>query len=122
MARLSPERAKPKRKRVPAAPFGVRGSLRKWVKSLLQDPKPGDLLLGRVKRPFQGRGGPKGWWGKIPSSDPGVVVKCQSSPAIAGSPRNTPQGSPARAGLVGRVTDSVLRGREASAPSQTPNG
>ncbi len=44
------------------------------------------------------------------SSDPGLGVKGQSYPAIAGSPRNEPQFSPAGGSLRGRATDWAWQG------------
>ena len=71
-----------------AAVLCTRAAVFKRGESWGYDPKPSDLLMGRVKRAERHVEARQRWCLTIPSRDPCVGVKGPSNSATAGSDRN----------------------------------
>ena len=88
VARLTAYGRKPKRKRVPAVPQGIRGRVLIVPKSQTPDLKPDDLSLCRLKPSFRGvEDRNQCLFNSL--GDMGIGVKCHSNLVIAGSFRKS---------------------------------
>ena len=108
--------------------FVEKSNLRKFAevngikvpKLLVSDPKPVDLILGKVKWNVSFMEACRCAMCKC-YYNLGLGVKSQSRPEIAGSYQNWPQSSLRRDSYGGRDTDLRFRGRNSSVFCPTPN-